>query len=153
MEIYKAFKVEIDPNNSQRTALVQHAGVARWTYNLGLEKKKKAFELKEKVPSAISLNAELILLKKVSLEEGGFPWLSEVSKCVPQESLKDLDKAFQNFFRKCKQKQPGKKGFSKFKSKHKDPLKFKLRGTIRVSEDGRHVQLPRLGLIKLKGRK
>jgi len=52
MEIHKAFKVELDPNNLQRTFLVQHAGVARWAFNWGLERKKKAFDLHEKIVEA-----------------------------------------------------------------------------------------------------
>jgi len=150
MEINKAFKVEIGPNNLQRTALVQHAGAARFAFNWGLEKKKKAFDLKEKIPTAMDLNKELVVLKRADFEEGGLPWLREVSKCAPQEALRNLDKSFGNFFRRCKKKQPGKKGFPKFKSRHKEPLKFYLQGTIKVVENGHHIQLPVLGLIKLK---
>lgn len=36
MNITKSYKVELDPNNKQRTLLVKHAGVARFAYNWGL---------------------------------------------------------------------------------------------------------------------
>ena len=33
-----------------------------------------------------------------SLKADQYPWMYEVSKCVPQEALRDLEKAFKNFF-------------------------------------------------------
>lgn len=34
MKILRAYKTELDPNNRQRTALMRHAGAARFAYNL-----------------------------------------------------------------------------------------------------------------------
>jgi putative transposase len=67
----------------------------------------------------------------------------EVSKCSPQEALRNLDRAFINFFEK-------RSKFPKFKSKKNGIGGFRLTGTIKV-EDG-YVQLPRLGRLKLKER-
>jgi putative transposase len=72
----------------------------------------------------------------------------EVSKCAPQEALRDLDEAFVNFFRRVKNGE--KPGFPRFKSKKRGIGGFRLTGTIRVFE--RHLQLPRLGRIRLKER-
>jgi len=72
----------------------------------------------------------------------------EVSKCAPQEALRDLDRAFANFFRRLTE--GGKPGFPRFKSKKRGIGGFRLTGTIRVFE--RHIQLPRLGRIRLKER-
>jgi len=72
----------------------------------------------------------------------------EVSKCAPQEALRDLDRAFMHFFRRVKEGQ--KPGFPRFKSKKRGIGGFRLTGTIRVFE--RHLQLPRLGRIRLKER-
>lgn len=69
----------------------------------------------------------------------------EVSKCAPQEALRDLDKAFKNFFQSLKQ--GGKVGFPKFKKKGIHDA-FRLTGTIKVND--KSVQLPRLGKIKTK---
>src|SRR5690606_694652 len=83
---------------------------------------------------------ELNRLKKTQ-----FPWMYEVSKCAPQEALRDLDRAFRNFFRGLKE---GRKiGYPKFKKKGRDDS-FRLTGTIKVLDLA--VQLPRLGTIKLK---
>jgi putative transposase len=74
------------------------------------------------------------------------PWASEVSKCAPQESFRDLDRAFKNFF---EGRRTGRNvGFPKFKKKgHRDSCRFST-GSMKAL--GRHVQLPRLGRIRVK---
>lgn len=141
MKILRAYKTQIDVNNKQKTLLCQHIGCARWAFNWGLNIKKKAFEKKEKIPTAIDLHRELNKLKKTDI-----PWMYNSSKAAPQEALRDCDKAFQNFFREIKKKNK-KVGFPKFKSKKNDKQSFRLNGTIKVL-DG-YIQLPRLGKIKL----
>ena len=58
----------------------------------------------------------------------------EVSKCSPQEALRNLDKAFDNFFRKCKLKK-GKVGYPQKKTKKKGVGSFKLYGSIHVKDN------------------
>jgi len=143
MLINRGYKTEIDPNNKQLTLLAKNAGAARYAYNWALNLKKLAFDNKTKIPNSIELQRELNKLKKTEL-----PWMYEVSKCSPQGALRNLDIAFTNFFRKCKQKVKGKKGFPKFKSKKNGIGSFKLTGTIKVSN--KYIQLPRLGKLRLK---
>ncbi len=139
--ILRGFKTEISVNNKQQTLLMQHLGCARFAYNWALAKKKESFDKKEKIPSAIDLSRELNKLKKTD-----YPWLYESSKCSPQNALRDCDKAFQNFFTRCKKKIKGKKGFPKFKSKKNQKQSFRLDGAIHVKSN--YIQLPRLGKIK-----
>jgi putative transposase len=148
MIMLRAFKTELDLNNKQRTACVRHAGAARFAYNWGLVRKQEALANGEKSPTAIDLHRELNALKKTELS-----WMYEVSKCAPQEALRDLDKAFANFFRRVKEKKAGrnvKVGFPRFKSKKHGLGGFRLTGAIRVFEKA--VQLPRLGVLRLKER-
>jgi putative transposase len=147
--ITRAYKVEIDPNNKQRTALMQHCGAARHVYNWGLEQKQQAYKATGKSPGAMELHRKLNELKKVPKADGGKPWLYEVSKCAGQEALRDLDRAFSNFFRRCKQGAK-RKGFPRFKSRKSGIGSCRFTGTIRSL--GTHVQLPNLGRIKLKER-
>ncbi len=136
MNIKRAYKTELDLNNEQRTACMKHAGAARYAYNWGLGRRIKAYREEGKTLNAISLHKELNKLKKTEL-----PWMYEVSKCAPQEALRDLDKAYISFFK-------GLSDYPQFKSKKKGICPFRLTGTIKISEDS--VQLPRLGKIKLK---
>jgi putative transposase len=148
MKILRAFKTELDLNNKQKTACVRHAGAARFAYNWGLARKQEAFANGEKTPTAIDLHRELNTLKRTEL-----PWMYAVSKCAPQEALRDLDKAFAHFFRRVKEKRSGKSvkvGFPRFKSKKHGLGGFRLTGAIHVFEKA--IQLPRLGLLRLKER-
>jgi len=141
--VQRGYKTELDPNNKQRTLLAKNAGAARFAYNWALDIKREAMEKREKIPNAIELHRRLNELKQTELG-----WMYEVSKCSPQEALRNCDNAFTNFFRKCKQKVKGKKGFPRFKSKKNGLGSFRLTGTIKVYD--KHVQLPRIGKIKLK---
>lgn len=147
MKVQRGFQTELAPNDVQRTMLLKNAGAARYTYNWGLQQKKLAMDAKTKIPNNIELHRRLNALKPSE-----FPWMYDVSKCAPQEALRNLDKAFDNFFRKCKLKKQGKfkgkVGFPRFKSKKKGIGGFRLTGSIKVMSD--HIQLPRLGTIRLK---
>ena len=144
MKILRAFKTELDLNNKQKTACRKHAGAARFAYNWGLARKKEAFANGEKTPSAIDLHRELNTLKKSELA-----WMYEVSKCAPQEALRDLDNAFAHFFRRVKEKK-AKVGFPRFKCRKNGLGSFRLTGAIHVFDQS--IQLPRLGLLRLKER-
>jgi len=98
---------------------------------------------KERYTNGIKQHRLLNSLKKIE-----FPWMYEVSKCAPQEALRDLDKAYQNFFRS--RKKGGRVGFPKFKKKGRSTDSFRLTGTINIRDN--RIQLPRLGKLKMKGK-
>ena len=142
VEIFRAYKVELDVNNKQRSLLVQCAGAARWAFNWGLARRKEEYESTGKSSNAIEQSRQLNALKATE-----YPWLYNYSKCIPQEALCDLDKAYQNFFRRVKndEKQPG---FPKFKSRKNGIGSFRLKGAIHITET--HIKLPRIGWLRLK---
>jgi putative transposase len=144
----RAYKTELDPNQKTRTLLLQHPGARRWAYNWGLRRKIEEYEQTGHSPNAQTLHRELNRLKKLHPAQGGVPWMYEVSKCAPQEALRDLDEAFRHFFRRVRNGE--KPGFPKFKTKKKGIGGFRLTGRIQVLE--RHIILPRLGRIRLKER-
>lgn len=141
----KGYKVELDPNKRQMTLFRKHFGASRWAFNWALQKKKEAFNKKEKIPNNIELHRELNKLKGTD----ALPWAYDVSKVAFQSGLINCDRAFQNFFIRCKKKVKGKKGFPKFKSKKNETQSFKLDGSIYLT-DNSHIKLPRIGNVKLK---
>jgi putative transposase len=147
--IHRAHKTELDLNNAQITACKQHAGVARWAYNWGLTRKQETYRATGKSPSAMELHRELNVLKQTDV-----PWMYQVSKCAPQEALRNLDTAFTHFFRRCQLKRQGKlkgnAGYPQRKTKKRGLGSFRLTGTIIVFADA--IQLPRLGRLRLKER-
>lgn len=141
MKINKAYKVELKPNNKQRTLLEKSAGTARFAYNWGLNQRIELYEKEKKSLSAIDQHKILCSKKK---EE--YPWMYEVSKMAPQEALRDLDKAFKNFFRGIKKGQ--KVGYPKFKSKHKSKQSFSISDGFYISNT--EVKIPKAGRVRLK---
>lgn len=137
----RSYRTECAPTEEQTRAFLQHAGCARFAYNWGLERKKTVMDLNRlpieriKLPTAIDLHKEINSLKPIR-----YPWMYESSKCAPQEALRDLDRAFINFFE-------GRASFPK-RRKRKDGLSFRLTGAIQV-EPGR-IRLPRIGWVRLK---
>ncbi|MGY5871695.1 MAG: RNA-guided endonuclease TnpB family protein [Candidatus Thorarchaeota archaeon] len=143
MLVHRAYKYELDPNNHQRTSFRRHAGVARFVYNWGLAHRIKIFKEEEGEERFTNAMKQRKLLNSLKNEQ--FPWMYDCSKCAPEESLRDLDRAFRNFYRGLKTST--KIGFPRFKRKGvKD--KFKLTGVIRI--EGRKIQLPRIGKIRIK---
>src|SRR3989441_2516147 len=144
MKLFRAYKTELAPDDAQLAALDRHAGAARFAYNWGLEWKSnvRLFNLlphpKLKTPTAVDLHRELNRLKKSKLS-----WMYEVSKCAPQEALRDLDAAFSNFF-------AHRASFPNFKSRKKGAGSFTLYGAISVCPG--EVRLPRIGWVRLKER-
>ena len=141
MKINRAYKVELNPNNKQRTLLGKSVGCARFAYNWGLNGRIELYKSEKKTLTAIDQHKILCSKKKTE-----YPWMYEVSKMAPQEALRDLDTAFKNFFRGLKQ---GKKvGFPKFKSKHKDKDSFRISFGFYVTNST--INIPKVGCVKLK---
>lgn len=141
----KGFKTKLDPNNEQRTKFAQHAGIARYNYNWGLdichevinERKLASVQglSKPKFPTAMDLHKKLNAAVKTEKE-----WFYNSSKCAPQQALRDLDNAWKRYL-----KVPGS-GVPKRKKKYRNDH-FYLDGAIQV-KDG-FIQLPRIGLVRL----
>lgn len=147
MKITRGYKTELDPSVKQHMLLCQCAGTARFAYNYGLARKQEVYKATGKTISAIDLQKELTARKQTDL-----PWLKNASKWIVQNALRDLDQAYDNFFRRVQERKAGKKhnnlGFPKFKKKGDGRGSFRLDKPIRVFED--RIQLPKLGTIRLK---
>jgi putative transposase len=157
MQIQRAYKTELKLNNKERSLLAGCAGAARYVWNWGLRQKIDEYEATGKTcaersrssPSYYELHRRLNALKK-----GELSWLYQYSKTIPQESLRDLDRAFANFFRRVKgngQKNNGKDekpGFPRFKSRKQRRGRFRVWGSIHVADD--RIKLPRIGWLRLK---
>jgi putative transposase len=134
MLVHQAFRYELAPTAAQRAALTNHAGAARWAWNWGLAVRRKAWQRRRQTLNAMDLHRLLNRLKRTPR----YRWLYEVSKCAPQEALRDLDRAYANWWRS--RKQGRRVGRPRFKKKGRCPERFRLTGAIRVELDA--VVLP-----------
>ena len=134
----KAFEYRIYPNAEQRELLQKTFGCCRYVYNRVLAMRREGHVLGEKAKGINSYITQIPTWKKSDA-----PWLAEVDSMALQQSLRDLDRAYRNFFRN-----PGKVGFPKFKSKHDNRRSYRTNGIAIV--DAKHVKLPKLGLVKAR---
>ncbi len=137
----KAYKVELKLNNRQKTFMRKSCGCARFAYNWGLSERIRLYKEEKKRLTAIDQHKELVKLKNTQ-----YPWLKEVSKLAPQNALRNLHKAFTNFFRDIKQ--GGNKGFPKFKKRGVSD-RFRIDGdNIYVTNST--IKIPKISILRLK---
>lgn len=138
-----SYKFRIYPSEKQRQQICRTFGCCRFVWNYYLAKRKEVYEQSGETLNYNACSGDMTHLKK-SLE-----WLREVDATALQSALRDLDAAYQNFFRRVKQGE--KPGYPRFKSKHdhRQSYKSKCVGTnIKVLSNT--VQLPKLGLVKCR---
>lgn len=90
----RAINIRLFPSKEQEILMWKHIGSMRYVFNWGLNKQNKHYERTKKKLSVAELGVELTKLKK----QEGFEWLYEVSNATLKEALRDLDKAYKNFF-------------------------------------------------------
>lgn len=145
--MHRAHKIKLDPTKEQAIYFARACGVARFSYNWALAQWKQQYEAGGK-PSEMSLRKQLNSIKATE-----FPWMAEVTKNAPQQAIKNLGSAFQNFFRRVKQ--GGKPGYPKFKKKAlRDSFRAdngpQQAGTHAVVVTGKTVKLAKCGAVKMR---
>ncbi len=130
----KSIKVRLELNNKQTTLANKHAGVARYAYNWGKSVCDLAIQNKEHRPTAIDLHKKFVKEEKTTKF-----WLYEVSKCSPQQGLRNLDEAYKRTF-KVKSSH-----FPKFKKKGQDDS-FYLEGAIKTNSN--KIKVPKFGWLR-----
>ncbi len=103
---FKAFRFRLDPEEDQLTLLNKHFGCARFIFNRFLEEKQRYYKDNGSTLNYNNCSGIMTALKK----QEEYEWLCEVNSQSLQASLKNLETAFGNFFRK-------KTKFPRFKSK------------------------------------
>lgn len=137
----KAYKFRLYPTTEQQEHIERNIGCSRFLYNYFLNERMVSFKETGHSPSWKQQDAGIVKLKEQ------FPWLREADSTALQAAVKNLDIAYQNFFRNLKS---GKKpaGFPKFKRKHSSRQSYKSKcvGTNIQILDGA-VKLPKLGAV------
>lgn len=136
----KAYKYRIYPNKKQKEIITKTFGCCRFVYNTYLAKRIKTYEETKETFAYVQCANDMKKLKS-ELE-----WLKEVDSTALQSSLRDLDSAYQKFFKEHT-------GFPKFKSKKTNRYSYKSKctnGNIQYCD--KHIKLPKLGMVKTKNK-
>lgn len=139
----KMYKFRIYPNTAQEELIQRTFGCCRFVYNHFLHDRISAYK-DNNIYRTYKQQSQLLTALK---EE--YDWLKEPDKWALQNSLRNLDKAYQNFFRSVKSGE--KPGFPKFKSKRVHRQSYRTTQTLgSISVENGMVKLPKLGLVKCK---
>ena len=134
----KGIKFRIYPNKRQKEILAKTFGCCRFVYNHYLAKKISLYKTSNSTLTYNQCCCDLTQLKKELV------WLKEVDKFSLQNSLKDLDNAYQKFFKEHT-------GFPKFKSKKAHSYSYRTSFTNNNIEFcNTHIKLPKLKMVKIR---
>ena len=150
-----AHRVRLVPSADQEASFRKACGVARFAYNWALAEWKRQYAAGEK-PSEIALRKALNAIKREQ-----FPWMREVTKNAPQQAIKNLGRAYANFFDDLKKyrrsEMPWKRvRVPKFKKKGKTHDSFRADNGCdaqhpdAVAVDGKRVKLPVIGWVRMR---
>ena len=134
----KAYKYRIYPNKDQEIALSQSFGSCRYIYNKGLAYKIEKYKNDKESVSYNKLNS---LLKELKQD---IDWLRLPPSQSLQQSLRNLDTAYKNFFRR--NKKGLSKGFPKFKRKF-DKQTLSLPQGVSLDFKDSKIILPKIGRV------
>ena len=133
----KAYKFRFYPTKTQIEKLNCTFGCVRYVYNHFLGLKQELYSTEKKSMSYNMCSKELTVLKEKN------KWLKDVDKFSLQNSLKDLDKAYKNFF--------SGSGYPKFKSKKDNRKSYRTNFTNNNIEFlDKWIKVPKLGKLKIR---
>ena len=136
----KAYKYRIYPNKKQKELIQKTFGCCRFVYNTYLAKRIEMYEKNKERFSYVQCANDM---KKLKSE---LKWLKEVDSTALQSSLRDLDVAYQKFFKEHS-------GYPKFKSKKTHRYSYKSKCTNgNIQYCNKYIKLPKLGMVKTKNK-
>lgn len=141
----KAYKFRIYPNQKQEAIIKSTFGCCRFVYNYYLNKRIEEYKNNGKTFGFYACCADMTVLKKELV------WLYEADAMALQSSLRDLDNAYRNFFRRLKKKEPNVT-YPKFKSKRcpTKAYRTKCSNANGIAITNGFVKLPKIGSVKCK---
>ncbi|MDV5112059.1 IS200/IS605 family element transposase accessory protein TnpB [Clostridium perfringens] len=142
-KLKRAYKMEINPTDEQKSKIHQTIGVSRFIYNFYIAHNKEIYEREGKFVSGMDfskwLNNEYIPNNQDK------KWIKEVSSKATKQAIMNGDKAFKDFFKKAK-------GFPRFKKKKNQDVKayFPKNNKTDWTLERHRVKIPTLGWVRLK---
>ena len=142
-KLKRAYKMEINPTDEQKSKIHRTIGVSRFVYNFYIARNKEIYERKGKFISGMDFSKWLNNEYIPNNQE--VKWIKEVSSKATKQAIMNGDKAFRDFFKKAK-------GFPKFKKKKNQDVKayFPKNNKTDWTLERHRVKIPTLGWVRLK---
>ena len=140
--VIKTHRIELKPNKTQQALFRQCVGASRFAYNWALAEWQRQYQAGEK-PSEAALRRQFNAIKPVEL-----PWILDLPKSVPQQAIKNVGTAFQNFFRRVKAGE--KPGYPRFKKRGKRDSARLDNGPGTFQLDGKRIKLAKIGWVRMR---
>lgn len=142
--ILRGFCYKLAPTNEQAALFRQFAGVCRLVYNLALEQRRDWWRhYQRQIGARLGYVAQA---RELTLLRAEYDWIAAVSQTCQQQALRDLDKAYLNFFAgRAGYPSPRRKGIN-------DAFRFQGREVevARLNRNWGHVRLPKIGWIRFR---
>ena len=139
MNRLQAFKYELITNGEQRRKMSCFAGACRHVFNRALKLQIATYEETKKRHSYPGLCKQLTTWRK----DPERPWLLETHSQILQQSLKDLGKAYINFFE-------GRTSFPKIKKKGRSIDSFRYPQGCKLEQHNNRIFLPKIGWVRYR---
>ena len=135
-----AHKIALKPNNRQRTYFAKACGVARLAYNCGLEMWQQQYQAHKENPDNPKPTEMLLRRQLNAIKREKFPFMLEVTKCAPQQAIKDLGKAFKNFW-------AGRAKYPQFRKKGHHDSFYLSNDQFKIIDN--KIKIPNLGWVRM----
>jgi len=133
----ECFKVRIYPNKEQIRVIEDTFNSTRYLYNYMLNLKEKLYKF---FGINLSYNSSSKVLTELKKQK---TWLKFVDAVALQQCLKDLDNAYQRFFK-------GQVEYPKFKSKKRSKNSYRTNMNISLNIENRTIKIPKVGSIRFR---
>jgi putative transposase len=140
MKRLQAYKYELKPNGDQQRLMRRFVGSCRFVWNKALALQKLLYKQGEKKISYAGLCKQLTEWRN----SPDIAWLADAPVHPLQKSLKDLERAYANFFAK-------RADFPRFKKKGQcDRFRYPDPKQIKLDQDNSRIFLPKLGWLRYR---
>lgn len=144
----RVHKIRLDPTAAQAEHFARACGTARFAWNWALAEWQRQYTAHQ-LDATLPRPSEGALRKQLNaIKREQFPWMLEVTKSAPQEAIRALGRAYNNWFASLSGKRKGPKlRAPRFKKKFQhDAFKFDEKFAV----DGCRIRIPNLGWVRMR---
>ncbi|EFH4444408.1 IS200/IS605 family element transposase accessory protein TnpB [Escherichia coli] len=138
MKRLQAFKFQLRPGGQQEREMRRFAGACRFVFNRALARQNENHEVGNKYIPYGKMASWLVEWKNATETQ----WLKDVQSQPLQQSLKDLERAYKNFFRK-------RAAFPRFKKRGQNDV-FRYPQGVKLDQENSRIFLPKLGWMRYR---